>query len=188
MAAFVGDSFTTGTGAKVKVKTRWSSLVSAEMQWKEVNLGRGGTGYVTTSGRSGCGKEYCPSFVEMIPEVTVVSPDVVFISGGRGDVRAWDADPNQVVEAINRTYSDMRAALPESRIVAVGPAVSGTVTQNALDMNSAVEAAALAAGAEFISLLDPSVLDASLLAVDGFHPNNAGHSAIAARVLQHLAD
>ncbi|PXA70024.1 SGNH/GDSL hydrolase family protein [Cryobacterium arcticum] len=186
VAAFVGDSYTTGTGATVKVKTRWTALVSAEMEWKEVNLGRGGTGYATTSGRSGCGKEYCPSFVEMIPEVLAVDPDVVFISGGRSDIRAWDADPSIVIAAITQTYADMRSAVPDARIIAVGPAVSGTVTQDAIDMDLAVESAATAVGAEFISLLNPSVLDASLLSGDRIHPNNAGHSAIARRIVEGL--
>ena len=184
VAAFVGDSYTTGTGAKVKVKTRWTSIVSAEMKWREVNLGRGGTGYATSSGPSGCGREYCPSFPEMVPEVVEASPDIVFISGGKSDIRAWDADAAAVVAAINETYTAMRAALPKARIIAIGPAVTGTVTQAMIDMNTAVQAAAAASGAEFISLLDPSVLDSSLLAADKIHPNNRGYAAIAARVLK----
>lgn len=187
VAAFVGDSFTTGTGAKVKVRTRWTAIVSAEMKWKEVNLGRGGTGYATSSGLAGCGKEYCPTFPEMVSEVVAVSPDVVFISGGKSDIRAWDADPAAVIAAINETYTTMRAALPEARIIAIGPAVTGTLTQTLFDMNASVQAAAAASGAEFISLLDPSVLNSSLLATDKIHPNNDGYSAIAARVLKTTA-
>lgn len=181
-AVFIGDSYTQGTGASDKETTRWTSLVAANKGWEQINLGRGGTGYVTTSGVNGCGKEYCPSYPEMIAEAVAAQPDLVVVAGGQNDLRAMADTPDVVIAGINTTYSSLRAALPGARIIAVGPSTASTVNNTVIALDEAVKAAAAANGAEYISLLDPAVLTPEMIAPDGSHANDAGHAAIAARV------
>jgi lysophospholipase L1-like esterase len=181
-AVFIGDSYTQGTGASDKATTRWTSLVSINEGWQEINLGRGGTGYVTTSGVNGCGKEYCPSYPEMVAEAVASQPDLVVVAGGQNDQSAMSENPNAVIAAINATYSSLRAALPGTRIIAVGPSTPEEVTSSIVALDEAVRAAAEANGAEYISLLEPAVLTLEMIAPDGSHANDAGHAAIAARI------
>ena len=80
-AAFIGDSITAGHGASSE-QTRWTSLVSQRMGWIEHNFGRGGTGYLATSSREGCGLDFCPNYLGMLNDVVSSDPDIVVVAGG----------------------------------------------------------------------------------------------------------
>lgn len=181
-AIFVGDSYSHGTGASDR-SLRWTSLVSTERGWEERNEALGGTGYLTTSGRNGCGREYCPNYLEVIQQMNATAPEVLFIAGGQNDFRAWTENPQAVTDAIWATYREARTRFPETRIVAVGPSIIGDVSQNVIDLDAQVRAAAEEIGAEYVSLIDPDVLDRGMDVGDGGHVNDAGHGAIAAAVL-----
>lgn len=182
VAAFVGDSYTAGVGA-TDDRARWTTVLSGDAGWAEVNLGRGGTGYVTSSGQAGCGREYCPTYLEMLPEVVEADPDIIVVSGGQNDFGAWAADAPAVTASIQGTYQAMRDAMPDARIIAVGPSTTGAVSQTVKDFDAAVQAAAVQVGADYVGLIDPDAIDAAMVAPDGGHVNDAGHAAIAARVL-----
>jgi hypothetical protein len=87
---------------------------------------------------------------------------------------------------INKTYADLRAALPKARIIAVGPSVIGDVTPQIAQFDAAVQKAAASVGAQYISLIDPDILNESMAAPDGFHVDDAGHTAIAKTVERKL--
>src|SRR5215218_5209230 len=82
VAVFIGDSYTQGSG-------KWPELVSKAQGWRQVNLGRGGTGYQArltgAAARKGCGLNDCPSFAEMAAVAVKRRPDVVVVAGGRND-------------------------------------------------------------------------------------------------------
>lgn len=185
IAVFIGDSYTQGVGA-TSSDLRWSTLLAAEEGWTEVNLGRGGTGYVTTSGVSGCGLEYCPSYPEMLAELPA-EVDIAVIAGGQNDFTAWTNDHAAVTAAIDATLTGLREALPEARIIVVGPSTPGEVVPTVTGMSAAVQRGAAGIAASFVSLIDPPVLSAALLAADGAHPNDEGHKAIADRVAAGIA-
>src|SRR5829696_5674496 len=56
VAVFIGDSYTQG-------EDRWPSYVAKEQGWKQVNLGRGGTGYrardTAAGAQEGCEEDVC---------------------------------------------------------------------------------------------------------------------------------
>jgi len=87
---------------------------------------------------------------------------------------------------ISKTYSDLRAALPDAEIVAVGPSVIGTVSPAIVSFDAAVQSAAAAVGARYISLSSPDVLDPAMSTQDGGHVTDSGHAAIAAAVVAGL--
>lgn len=182
---FLGDSYTQGTGASA-LPNRWTSLLSGAEGWTEINLGRGGTGFVTTSSVNGCGLDYCPSYGEMLSAAADQDPDRLIIAGGQNDFRTFLDDPDTVTAAIFKVYADARSAFPSIPIIAVGPSSPTGETDTLIDFDAAVQAAAASIGAQYISLLDPPVVVRDLVLPDGAHVGDAGHQAIASRVAERL--
>ena len=185
-AAFIGDSYTQGGGAESHAH-RWSTLVSADLGWIEENFGRGGTGFVTANSYLGCGLQYCPTYVEMVAEVVAAAPDIVVVAGGQNDFEAFAYDPDGVRAAIAETYRSLRGGLPGATIVAVGPSTPWQIDDIAWQVDAAVREAAASVGAVYISMLEPNVIDPAHALGDG-HVGNAGHRAIADRIVSALAD
>jgi lysophospholipase L1-like esterase len=180
-AVFLGGSTTQGQGASTPA-TRWSSLVASARGWDEVDLGLGGTGYVTTAGPEGCGLEFCPNVETRVADAVARDPDVVVVSGGEDDLASYEDDPDTVGDAVATTFSELRRQLPRARLVAVGPSTPGAVDDAVEGLDADVRAAATAAGAEYVSLLEPDVLTVEA-AAPGARFDDAGHRAIAERVL-----
>jgi lysophospholipase L1-like esterase len=179
-AVFLGDSYTQGWGAS-EPSRRWSALVAAESGWVEVNQGQGGTGIVSTSGLGGCGLVYCPTYLERVPDVLAVRPDIVVIAGGQNDLADLAADPDAVRAALEETYIAIRQGLPEARIIAVGPSLAQPGNPLIEELDEWVRSTAAQVGAEYVSLLD--VIEPAMVTADGVHVGDAGHRAIADRVL-----
>jgi lysophospholipase L1-like esterase len=182
VAVFLGDSYTQGFGA-VPLERRWSSLVARDAGWTEVNQGLGGTGYVTTSNIFACGLDYCPTYVERVQEVIAADPDIVLISGGQNDRWLLPTDPDRVREAVDTTFEGIRNGLPNARIIAVGPSTAEPATEQIEALDEWVQAAAARVDADYVSLLDPVVIQPNMIALDGVHVTDAGYRAIADRVL-----
>jgi len=183
---FIGDSYTQGTGASAP-GLKWTSLVSAERGWQETNLGFGGTGYLTAAGSKGCGRATCPNYQDVVDRAVAAEPDLVVVSGGQNDFKAFEADPKRVVRAIDRTYAELRRGLPDARLIAVGPSTPGRVNHTVTTVDAAVEKAAKANGVTYISLIRPSsVITPDMVLDDRVHVNDDGHRAIADRVLSAL--
>lgn len=179
VAAFIGDSYTAGVGASAKSK-RWTTLVAASQGWEEDNLGRGGTGYLTTAGLQGCGRAVCPNYQGMLSDVSALKPDIVVVAGGQLD---QVQDPAKESAAIAAFYRSLRSRLPDAKIIAVGPSSPDATPGTHIDaIDKEVRAAATAIGATYVELLHPSVIAPSMVLADNTHVNDAGHAAIAARV------
>lgn len=181
-AVFLGDSYTQGTGASVPSK-RWTSLVSAAFKWEEINNGRGGTGYVSTSNVDGCGLSFCPNIEAMADQAIEEAPAVVVVSGGQNDFPTFIEDPAAVSDRLTATYQKIRKALPKAKIVAVGPSTPWGVGGPVIGLDAAVQKAAKAVGAKYVSLISPDVIKEEFVLSDGGHVNDAGHKAIADRVI-----
>lgn len=180
VAAFLGDSYTWGWGIPDRGR-RWSTQVAERMGWVEKNFGVGGTGYFTYSDK---GKAYR----YRIDEITAAAPDVVVVAGGVNDRRDIAADREAVVDAVHQTYRRLREDLPQARIVAVGPTFLDQITPDLVALDGAVRDAADEIGAEYVSLISPTyVLRPDEFDADGLHVNDAGHSAIADRVVSALS-
>jgi len=172
-AVFIGDSLV--AGVEVTEKQRWTTLVAASMGWEEVNLGRGDTGYVTSSDVAGCGLQYCPTFVEMAEQAIATNPDIVVISGGQND------GTKAVRSAANKLFAALRKALPNARIYVISPLWQSTqVPPSSLQQIGAeVKAAAAATGVTYVEVGNPLQDQPELFTADGTRPTAAGYKKLA---------
>ena len=195
VAVFLGDSFTQGDGASTPAN-RWTAVLSEREGWREVNLGRGGTGYATrvdeadgggtTVAQESCERDVCLAYADMIEQVVALDPAVVVVSGGQGDWFAYDDNAEATQAEINDLYGQLQSRLPEAELVAVGPVLPpGAEHLRTVGLiDAAVEAAAQASGIPYVPMLEPNVLDAAgSVDAAGFNASDAGHAAIAERVV-----
>ncbi len=188
IAAFIGDSYTAGAGSQEGGFVR---LVAADQKWTARNLGRGGTGFTTEPNQDpavaqlACSQDYCESYPEMIPAAAAVSPDVVVVSGGRNSV---GRDPEELRTAIDSFFDELRAALPDARVIVTSPVWDDEPAPDALSDIARWEAEAAASiGAEYVEIGQPLEGKPELLSGDGIHPNDEGHDALASAILTGLA-
>ncbi len=195
VAVFLGDSFTQGNGASTPA-ARWTAVLSEREGWREVNLGRGGTGYATrvdedrdggsTVAQASCGRDVCLAYADMIEEVVALDPAVVVVSGGQGDWYQYDTNTAATETAINDLYARLATRLPDVEVVAVGPVLPpGAEHARTVQLiDAAVEATAQDRGVPYVPMLEDNVLaGAGLVGAGGFDASDAGHTAIAERVV-----
>lgn len=184
-AVFLGDSYAQGTGASAST-SRWSTLVSESQGWEEVNVANGGTGYATSvdgeTAMDACGKDYCPTYAEMIPEVVEQEPSIVVVSGGRNDVGR-----NIDQESIAAFYRDLRSALPDAEILAVSPVWDAREAPAELTaVGDAVRESVTAVGGTYVDISQPFTGNPEAITEDLVHPNNKGHQILADAVITGL--
>lgn len=175
---FVGDSYTVGQGT-TSPALRWSTRVSEEMGWQELNVAVGGTGFVKGNSK----RDNYPTQLRSVPQGSV---DIVVIAGGQNDFKALRKDPARVFDAVAATYALAVLRFPDAEIVAVGPSTPRAIGLEARALDSAVRAAAAAHGATYVSLLDPNIVQGGLVHADGVHTTDMGNARIAERVLATL--
>ncbi|MGI5186791.1 SGNH/GDSL hydrolase family protein [Promicromonospora sp. CA-289599] len=175
---FVGDSYTVGQGT-TSPELRWSTRVSEEMGWEELNVAVGGTGFVKGNSK----RDNYPTQLRSVPWDSV---DIVVIAGGQNDFKALRKDAGRVFDAVADTYALAALRFPEAEIVAVGPSTPRAIGLEARALDSAVRAAAAANGATYVSLLDPNIVQGGLVHADGVHTTDMGNARIAERVLATL--
>jgi lysophospholipase L1-like esterase len=185
IAAFIGDSYTQGQGS-TSPEVRWVTLVAKSKGWGYDNLGKGGTGYATVSDVKGCGLAACPNYQDMADAAIAAKPSIVVVAGGQNDIPAFVQDPAKVMAAIVATYNELRAGLPNAVIVSVGPSTPFAVDAGVIEFDQAVREAGAAVGAQYVSLIEPNVIAPEMVDGDKAHVNDAGHKAIAERILATL--
>ena len=154
---FVGDSYTAGT-ALADTSHRWSSMVSRDQGWSEVNAGCPGSGFTQSAVR-------CGTFAQRLPELASLDASIVIIAGGIND---W-ASPNPQPD-IAATLDLAAAQWPEADIWVVSALVS---------INAIVASEAAERGMRWIDLGQPLLGADDAMAGDRLHPNEAGHQLIA---------
>ena len=173
VVAFYGDSYTRGTGASAMDK-RWSTIVSVERDWTEVNPSRNGLGFVNQR-RTGD---------DLVDQVIAAGPDIVISTMGLNDNFSMPSRADDIQAAISRDFEKIRAALPEARLIIVEPFWYTEERPDSVEQIIGwVQAAALDADADYI----PGAshwLDGhpEWMADDGLHPNDAGYAALAGRM------
>ena len=171
VAVFLGDSYASGTGASRPSK-RWVDLVSLDKGWVEKNLSQDSSSYSSEAGGT--------SYRARMAAVAATGAQIVVVSGGRNDVKV---DPAQLRADARATFVGIHAALPKARIFVVSPTWGNDpAPQGLTNVISIVMAEAKRTGVTYLDIGQPMFGDSSMMAVDGWHPNDAGHAAIAKAV------
>lgn len=166
-AAFLGDSYTAASnqgGGYV------GPLVNA-MGWTPLFFGQGGTGYVNP-GQASEGESAFPARVDA---VIAAAPDVVVVQGGLNDNNKAAS-----LAAANQAFGDLRAGLPDARVIAVGPVLAPGMSAESI--KAARDGIKEAAGAHGVVFIDPAAENwlpsADLFDVPGVHPTAEGYKRL----------
>ncbi len=181
VAAFLGDSYTTGyVGAGIG-SAGWPAIVSAALGLRAANDAVAGTGFVNP-GWTG------QPVSTRVGAVIRARPRVVFVAAGHND-RRFSASASAA--AADLVLRELRAALPNSVIVVIAPIwQDGRPPASLRALRDHLRVAAAKVGAVFIDpLIDPWFGGTAhrLIGPDGIHPTDAGHRRIADLVLRALA-
>jgi acyl-CoA thioesterase-1 len=178
VAVFIGDSYTQGAD-------KWPSKVAADQVWREVNLGRGGTGYSKRlSGKDatkGCGLSECANFPEMASVAVQRKADIVLVAGGRNDGGA------DITTQVNETFRRLREGLPEARIIAVQPMWDASQYPRFLiGYSTLIQRAVESIGGQYLEIGTPLEGRPDLIQPDGVHPTKEGQTVLAEAVNREL--
>lgn len=182
VVSFYGDSYTRGTGASATDK-RWSTIISAERGWQEINRSENGLGFVNRRASMGPGLDDIPA------QVIADDPDLVFVTMGLNDNFSYDRAADRIRETIDSDLERLREGVPDARIVVVEPFWYTADRPASVDVIAGwVEDAAARIGADHIAgashWLDGHYADSpdSWMADDGLHPNDTGYAYMAERM------
>ncbi|MCP2032144.1 lysophospholipase L1-like esterase [Okibacterium sp. HSC-33S16] len=170
--AFLGDSYMSGAATSAP-EQRWTARLSAANGWAEINAGVGATGYATAGGEPNA-----RPYAERTVDIVAAAPDVVIVSGGRFDYLG-SSSVTTVSAAIVATFSELRAGLPQAKIIAISPLWGTSEPPTRLaEIGTEVRAAVEAAGGSYVDILQPLEARTHVLAADGVSPNDAGHAIL----------
>ncbi|WP_426120428.1 SGNH/GDSL hydrolase family protein [Kocuria sp. LHG3120] len=168
VAAFLGDSFTAGTGAGSQSK-RWTTLVAASQGWRELNYGSGGTNYGTDGPTS-----TAQSYAERLTSLTMSAPDIVIVSS------AGNSMNQEQQEGITTTFESLREKLPDAQILATSPYTrSGVFPEHLEEFGEQIEEAVESVNGRYLDIDHPLGDRPGVMSDDGVHPNAEGYQLIA---------
>lgn len=172
VVGFIGDSYIGGSDMGGYGSANFTSVMGRNFGWDVVNTGTGGTGFVAS--RSGAG----PYEIAQIGRIVALRPRLVVVFGSRND-----AGRSDVRAAAERLFDQLRLALPETRIVAVGPVWPSGNAPPAIDrVRDQVRDAATIAGLSFVDPIAQGWFrddSHSLIGRDRVHPTDEGHRHMA---------
>ena len=184
--AVIGDSYTTGTkfggmGGKGWPARAWQVLAK---QGKPVAAD------VASEGRAGYGVRGDHGSVFGDLTARAVRPDdaLVVFFGSRND---QPVDPMALTGMAWGAFDAARRTAPAAKLLVIGPPwPTADVPDNVLQIRDAVGNAARAAGAIFIDPIAERwfVGRPDLIASDGVHPTDAGHTYLADRIASLVGD
>ena len=181
VAAFLGDSYSTGYNGFGLGAAGWPAIVSAALGLAPLNRAVAGTGFVNPGWTS-------QPIRTRLDAVIRAHPRVVFLAGGHND-RRYGAQA--ALAAAAPVIDRLHAELPASVLVIVGPIwQSGSVPAALRSLNDGLRQKAASIGVAFIDPVRGGWFAGAwqqLISADGIHPTNAGHRHIADLVLEALA-
>jgi acyl-CoA thioesterase I len=178
IAAFLGDSYASGVGAS-RASNRWVNLLSRHQGWVVENLSQNSASYSTVGEPGGT------SYRARLDRVVATGAQIVVVSGGRNDVYVG---ADQLRADVRATFAGIHAGLPKARIIVVSPTWGNDPEPRGLTtVISIVKEEAKRADVTYLDIGEPLFGQSSMMDGDGWHPNDAGHAAIAAAVEKALA-
>jgi lysophospholipase L1-like esterase len=173
--AFYGDSYTLGTGASDSGK-RWSTIVSEERNWEEVNPSVNGLGFINN--RTDFGENDLPA------AIIASDPDIVFVTMGLNDNFSFAFAADDIEKQITEDLTRLHDALPDARFIVVEPFWYTDERPQSLEtIIGWVHDAADVIGADYIEGASRWIEGhPEWMADDGLHPNDDGYAEMAVRM------
>ena len=198
---FYGDSFVEGTGGSNALQAL-SVTVGRLLHWETFVAGQGGTGYVADGGHA---NKAAYTGAARIAAMVAAAPDYLIIFGSSND----DATSSSTVGAAAASlYASFASALPNCKLIVVGPPSLSSSPGAGRQANRTAIAAAAAAASNVLGFIDPLNDAASTTWVFGSgsstatagdgnadyfnngsvagHPTQAGHDYYARRIVKEL--
>jgi lysophospholipase L1-like esterase len=180
VAAFLGDSYTTGYNGAGLGRAGWPAIVSAAIHLRSLNRAVAGTGFINPGWTA-------QPIRTRVAAVVRAHPRIVFLAGGHNDRRFATA---AVTAAADVVIDRLHRALPDTILVVVGPIWrTGDAPRSLRRLRDHLRRKSAAVGALFIDPIRGGWFAGSaarLIGPDGIHPTNAGHRHIAQLVLHGL--
>ena len=180
IAAFLGDSYSSGFNGAGYGTSGWPAIVSAALRLRPLNRAVPGTGFVNP-GWTG------QPIRTQVAAVIRADPRIVFVVGGHNERRDPTADTRAAAIAV---IDRLHRGLPHATLVVIGPIWSGdSAPASLVRLRDALRREAKVVGARFIDPIAGRWLAGAAkryIGSDGLHPTNAGHRHIAALVLRAL--
>lgn len=187
-AVFLGDAVTTGWQALTHPRNRWSSLVCEHLRWREVNLAVDGLGFFARRGGHLPGGDRAPSCrdTSWLEVALRAQPDVVTVCLGVNDAAFLPSQHELVREAIEHDLTFLRGRLPSRCAVVVAPyfPALGVGPRFGVIRRHVHETATHLGLVSTDAMTQAIDGDEDKLALDGIHPNDAGHAAIARAMIR----
>ena len=179
--AFYGDSYTLGTGAS-DFDNRWSTVVSAERNWREVNPSVNGLGFINN--RTEFGGNDLPA------KIIAADPDIVFVTMGLNDNFSFSTSADQIEGQITLDLDRLRAGLPDARFIVVEPFWYTDDRPDSVEtIIGWVKDAAAEIDADYIPGASHWIEGhPEWMAFDGLHPNDEGYAEMAVRMDSELRE
>jgi lysophospholipase L1-like esterase len=179
--AFYGDSYTLGTGAS-DFDNRWSTVVSADRNWREVNPSVNGLGFINN--RNEFGGNDLPG------KIIAADPDIVFVTMGLNDNFSFSSQAEQIEQQITLDLDRLKTALPDARFIVVEPFWYTDDRPDSVEtIIGWVEDAAAEIDADYIAGASHWIEGhPEWMASDGLHPNDDGYAEMAKRMETELVE
>jgi lysophospholipase L1-like esterase len=170
----LGDSIASGTPIGGQGVNGWPAIIAQKLGLLSLLSAQPGTGYTKDFG-SGF------AYTARIGEVIALKPNILIVEGSRNDVDA---------AATKRVATDvlgkLQSALPQAKILVIGPLYLDNTTARTTPINEAVKAAALSRGLTYIDTLKAGWFRGAarrMVGSDGIHPTDEGHRYLANLIL-----
>jgi len=174
VVAFYGDSYTRGTGAS-DLSLRWSTRISRDRGWREVNPSVDGLGFVNNRDVLGA---------DLPGEIIEADPDIVLVTMGLNDAFSYERVGDGIRDRIEEDLERLSTELPDARLIVVEPFWYTTDRPASIEaIIGWVKAAADEVGADYIPGASRWIQGREgEMALDGLHPNDAGYDLIAQKM------
>ncbi|KWX26179.1 hypothetical protein AFM11_02825 [Mycolicibacterium wolinskyi] len=179
--AVIGDSYTSGAGAKPWPGLVWQRLAAEGIKVDAHVGGEGGSGYVTP-GKKGT------TFVQRVAGTVTGDDQLVVFWGTRND---RGTDPDVLAAAVHEALQQSIQRAPHARLLVIGPVwPSAPAPQEIVQVRDVVCEQARRAGATFVDPLEQGWLVSrpDLIQADGVHPNDAGQQVLADKIVSLIKD
>lgn len=146
----MGDSHTLGTGASLAGIGGYATLLGEYLGWDDLwQSAIGGTGYLNNATTKNTFRQ------RFAHDVLPFNPDILIIAGGANDATAYTKE--QIKAEAKLLYSDIKAGLPDTKVIVVSPYLSdgsNFVASGFINAYEAIKEAASEHSLDFIDLVE----------------------------------